>query len=253
MQAVIPAAGQGKRMAKTHQGPKQLLHVAGKPLVEHTLARLPPVIDELVLVVGGPYEGQIRSHFGIQHAGRRVTYVRQPEPLGLGHAVQQAQPAVSGKFLAILPDDVYAAADLAALVAEPELAALAIRVDTPQNFGVFVCDASGCLVQAVEKPAKFVSDLASTGAYLLDEEFFEVSVPPSGRGEIELPDLVVALVRERGRRVRVREAAFWLPVNDPEQLSAAERAMIEHDSAIARTEQSDRRAILKKVASLRLP
>lgn len=227
MQVVVPIAGKGKRMARTHVGPKHLLPVAGRPLVEYTLSRLPGEVDELILVVGGPYEEQIRAYFGSEHGGRRVTVVRQSEPLGLGHAIQQARPVVRGRFLTILPDDIYAAEDLQAMVRQPDLTVLAKRVKHPENFGVLVCDHEGCLVRAVEKPKEFISNLVSIGPYLLDEEFFEVHVAPSARGEIELPDLVLALAKQRGRRVRVLEASFWLPVNDPEQLSSAEREMLE--------------------------
>lgn len=226
MQAVIPIAGKGKRMEKAYGGPKQLLPVAGKPLVEYTLARLPREIDELVLVVGGPHEQQVRHYFQGAHGGRRVTYVRQGEQLGLGHAIQQAAPVIRGRFLSVLPDDIYAAEDLHALVQHGDLAALAMRVSHPENFGVLVCDAEGCLVKAVEKPKVFISNLISVGAYVLDPEFFDVQVPPSARGEIELPDIVLALIRDRGRRVRVLEASFWLPVNDPEQLTTAEQELL---------------------------
>lgn len=227
MQVVIPIAGKGKRMAEGGvEGPKQLLPVGGRPLVEHTLARLPSSIDELVLIVGGAHEQAMRDYFGSEHGGRRVVFVRQAEQRGLGHAVQQAAGVARGKFLVVLPDDIYATEDLEAVVREPDLAALAHRVPDPSMFGVFVCDAEGCLVQAVEKPKAFVSDLISTGSYLLDEEVFTVSVPPSARGEIELPDLVLALVRQRRRRVKVIPATFWLPVNDPQQLTAAEQALL---------------------------
>ncbi len=218
-------------MAQYAPGPKQLLPVAGKPVVEHTLARLPASVDELVFVVGGPHEARIRSYFGSAHGGRRVTYVQQQEALGLGHAVQQAQSAVDGRFLMILPDDIYAASDLEAIIREPDLVALAKRVERPENFGVLVCDETGCLERAVEKPKTFVSNLVSVGAYVLDPDIFRVVVPPSARGEIEIVDLVVSLVRDHGRRVRVREASFWLPVNDQEQLTEAERALLQGERA----------------------
>lgn len=213
-------------MAPHALGPKQLLPVAGRPIVEYTLAALPPEIDEMVLVVGGPYEQQIREYFGREHRGRRVTYVRQAEPRGLGHAVQQAAPVVRDRFLVMLPDDIYAARDLHAMSLEG-LAALAKRVKHPENFGVLLCDEEGCLKGAAEKPTEFVSDLVSTGAYVLDPEIFEVRGRNSARGEVELPDLVVALVRDRGKRVKVLEASFWLPVNDPEQLTLAEKELLQ--------------------------
>lgn len=214
-------------MAEHRPEPKQLLPVAGRPLVEYTLAALPRDIAELVFVVGGPYEARIREYFGQEHGGRKVTYVQQQEPLGLGHAIQQAAPAVHDRFLTFVPDDIFAADDLHALVRAGDLTVLASRVEHPENFGVLVCDAAGCLVRAVEKPKTFVSDLVSTGACLLDPGFFRMTVPPSARGEVELLDLVLALARDQGSRVKVLEASFWLPVNDPEQLTEAERAMLQ--------------------------
>jgi dTDP-glucose pyrophosphorylase len=212
-------------MAQSYEGPKQLLPVAGKPLVEHTLAALPEAVDELVLVVGGPYEQQIRDYFGPEHRGRKITYARQPEPKGLGHAIQQARDIVRGRFLVFLPDDLYVKEDLERLVREEDLAALAQRVPDPRAFGVFVSDSAGCIARTVEKPQEFVSDLVSTGVYLLDGEFFAMEVPPSRRGEIELPDIINALVWERGRRIRIVEATFWCAVNNPEQLVEAEAIM----------------------------
>ncbi len=209
-------------MAAAHNGPKQLLRVGGKPLIEHTLEVLPPVVDELVLVVGGPHEQRIREYFGSAHRGRKVTYVRQPEPKGLGHAIQQTQSFVRGKFLVYCPDDIFAGEDLERLVAQEDLAALAQRRPDYERFGVFVCDDAGYVVRAVEKPKECISDIVSTGQYLLDEEFFTISVPPSDRGEIELPDIVNALVEERGRRMRIVEAKLWLAVNDLEQLAYAD-------------------------------
>lgn len=227
MQVVIPIAGKGKRMAEHRAGPKQLLPVADRPLIEHTLAALPPQIDELVLVVGGPHERIVRDYFGREHGGRKVTYVRQADQLGLGHALQQARHVVRGKFLQIVPDDIYAAGDLKALLKEPDLAALVDRVADPSAWGVLVTDEEGYVVDAVEKPQEFVSDLVSTGSYLLDEEFFSVNVAPSARGEYELPDMVLKLVKERGRKVKTLPVTFWLPVNDPTQLTRAEQEMLQ--------------------------
>lgn len=226
MQVVIPIAGKGTRMARHYKGPKQLLPVAGRPLVEYTLSALPEEIDELVLIVGGPHEQRIRDYFGKEHSGRRVVYARQEEQLGLGHAIQQARGVVRGKFLQIVPDDIYAAEDLKRLLECEDLGALVKKVEDPQNYGVLVTDEEGHIIEAVEKPQEPVSDLVSIGAFLLDEEFFHVKTSPSARGEYELPDLVMALVKERNRKVKTVPASWWLPVNDPTQLSQAEKEVL---------------------------
>ena len=78
MQAIILMAGKGTRMAKYYEGPKQLLPVAGKPVMEYLLDSLPEEITELIFVVGGPHEQTIRDYFksGESH-GRPITFVKQ--------------------------------------------------------------------------------------------------------------------------------------------------------------------------------
>jgi len=226
MQAVLPIAGKSSRMAKKYQGPKQLLPVLGKPLVEHMLESLPDMINELVLVVGGPYENDIRAYFGSEHSGRRILYARQETPLGLGHAIQQARDLVKGRFIVTAPDDIYNKADLEKMIAEPDMAALTMKRDDWQNFGVFVLDENRNIIRMVEKPKEFVSSYVSAGAcYMLDQEFFDVTVPSSARGEIELPDIVNALINERGRKCKVIETSFWVAINDPDQLGVANEIM----------------------------
>ena len=101
---------------------------------------------------------------------------------------------------------------------------MASRVDNPENFGVLVTDDDGYLVSAVEKPQEFVSDLISTAAMVMDESFFELEgeLEPSGRGEYETPDAWMHLINEQDKKIRVLEAKLWLPINDKDQLEAAE-------------------------------
>lgn len=213
-------------MAKKYQGPKQLLPILGRPLIEYMLESLPDSIDEFVLVVGGPYENDIRNYFGNEHAGRKITYVNQNEPLGLGHAIQQTKDVIKGRFIVTAPDDIYNKSDLEKMIAEPDLAALTMKRDDWYNFGVFILDENGYIEKMLEKPKEFISPYVSAGAcYVLDQEFFDVTVPPSARGEIELPDIVNALINERGRKCKAIETSFWVAVNDPDQLDLAGEIM----------------------------
>lgn len=223
MQAVIPIAGRGKRMAETSPLPKQLIPVAGKPIIEYTLAALPDSIDELIFVVGGPHESAIRSYFGTTHGVRRVRYVVQEEPLGTAHALRCAAPLVVDKFLAFFPDDILEKESLKRLITVDDLGVLVARTDTPSHFGVLVVDDNNHVIDAVEKPKEFVSDLVHTGASLLDPEFFSVTTTPSARGEYETPDVLMALIRERQRTITAIHTSKWIPVNNPNELELAER------------------------------
>lgn len=217
-------AGKGTRMAKYYEGPKQLLPVLGKPILEHVLDNLPEEVTDLVFVVGGPHEQTIRDHFAAgQYGGRSITFVVQEKQLGLAHAFQTAKDMVKGKWLGLIADDLISSNALREL-AQQELGVLAHKTDTPQNFGVLVTDEEGYLHHSVEKPKEFVSDLVWTGHMLMDQEFMEMDIEPSARGEYETPDVWMKLI-ERGRKIKVVESDFWLPINDKQQLEEAERIM----------------------------
>lgn len=227
MQAIILMAGKGTRMAKYYEGPKQLLPVAGKPVVEHLLDILPEEITEFIFIVGGPHEEKIRTHFASnEYRGRPVTFVRQDEQLGLAHAFGMAKHLVHGRWFGSVADDIFDQNGIVALLKE-DLGVLSYRVQNPEQFGVLVSDDNGYLIRAVEKPKEFVSDLVWTGAMVMDEIFFDVAVEPSARGEYETPDVWTKLISEHGKKIKIVESAYWLPVNDKMQLEAAEAKMKE--------------------------
>ncbi len=227
MKAVMLMAGKGTRMAKYYEGPKQLLPVHGKPIIEHTLNSLPDEVDDLIFVVGGPHEQTIRNHFSSgEFNGRKITFVVQEEQLGLAHAFWTAKDHVDGRWVGMIADDIISTDGLKKLVQE-DLAVLAYRVPNPEMFGVLVTDEEGALQYAVEKPQEFVSDLVWTGYMVMDETFMQIQVPPSARGEYETPDVWTKLIREYGKKIKVVETDYWLPINDKPQLEEAERKMTE--------------------------
>ena len=223
MQAVVLMAGKGTRMAKHYEGPKQLLPVNGKPVVEHLLSGLPEEITELVFVVGGPHEQTIRDYFKSgEHGGRPITFVVQEEQLGLAHAYKTAKDVVSGRWLGAVADDIVDSEGIKKLF-EHDMAVLSYRVDNPSSFGVLVTDEDSNLVRAVEKPQEFVGDQVWTGHMIMDEGFMDIEVEASARGEYETPDVWSKLIQEQGAKIKVVEADWWLPVNDKGQLEEAER------------------------------
>ena len=218
-------AGKGTRMAKYYEGPKQLLPVKGKPVLEYLLDSLPEQITEYIFVVGGPHEARIREYFASgEYKGKPITFVVQKEQLGLAHAFSTAQDLITGRWLGSVADDILGPQGLRELVLQDELGVLAARVPNPENFGVLVGDEEGYLKTAVEKPKEFVSDLVWPGAMVMDRDFFAMEIVPSARGEYETPDVWMKLI-EKGRKIKIVECEFWLPVNDKEQLEKAEAVM----------------------------
>jgi UDP-N-acetylglucosamine diphosphorylase / glucose-1-phosphate thymidylyltransferase / UDP-N-acetylgalactosamine diphosphorylase / glucosamine-1-phosphate N-acetyltransferase / galactosamine-1-phosphate N-acetyltransferase len=227
MKAVILVAGKGTRMAKHHEGPKQLLMVGDKPIIQHTLDALPPEIDGLVFVVGGPHEKSIRNYFKQgQYHGLPIEFVVQEEQLGLAHAFKTAQSLLSGKWMGMVGDDIFDPAGLAELP-KYELSILASHTDHPENFGILVTDSAGYLSKAVEKPKEFVSNLANAGAMVMDDRFFAVEVSPSARGEYEVPDVWQKMISEQGAKIKVVESDFWFPINEASELAIAAKKLAE--------------------------
>ncbi len=226
MKAVILMAGKGTRMAKHYEGPKQLLPVNGKPIVEYVLDAMPSEITEFIFVVGGPHEHCIREHFSSgEYGGKKITFVVQDEQLGLAHAFGFAKDLVGDdKWIGAVGDDIFDPEGLKEMVSH-DLAILASRISNPESFGVLVVDEDNNLTHAVEKPEEFISDLVFNGAMMMDKEFFEMEIEPSDRGEYETPDVWMKLINERNRKIKIVESKFWYPVNDKAQLEEAEKGL----------------------------
>ncbi len=235
--AVFPVAGLGTRfLPATKALAKEMLPVLDKPLVQYAVEEAVAAgIDHLVFVTGATKKA-IEDHFDrsaeleatLEASGRtgllarvravlpeRVTcmYIRQAAPLGLGHAVLCARPAIGDEpFAILLPDDLIHCdgpgcteqmvrrfeADGGGLVAvqpvpRAETARYGIvRLATP--------DAPGGPIEAiVEKPApdRAPSTLGVVGRYVMPPGIFDAleRTPPGSGGEIQLTDAIAALLR----------------------------------------------------------
>ena len=170
MKAVILAAGEGMRMRPlTDDKPKQLVEVAGKPILDYIFEALPPEITEAILVVG--YRGdQIKAHYGDHFGKLRLTYETQEQPTGTMEAVRRARPHLQEgeRFMVMYADDIHGAAGIKACVESSGLAISVLAVEDPRRFGVVETDEKGRVTEVVEKPEHPRSNLVSTGVFVLD-------------------------------------------------------------------------------------
>jgi bifunctional UDP-N-acetylglucosamine pyrophosphorylase/glucosamine-1-phosphate N-acetyltransferase len=220
MDAVILAAGLGTRLRPyTLTTPKPLLPVRGRPLLDWTLGALPLAVGRVVVVVNYLAE-QIEAYLKTQTHVPEWAVVRQEQPRGTGDALRTCREQVrSESFLTLNGDDLYGAADLAALAGHPA-AVLVHPVDRPRQFGIAFLKPDGTLERLVEKPDLEGRQLANTGAYAFPRAVFETELTLSPRGEYEITDYVSALARSG--TVHVVEAAFWLPIGTVEVWQAAQ-------------------------------
>lgn len=234
MRALILAGGEGSRLRPlTHTNAKQLIPVAGSPILFHALEAVAEAgITEVGIVIGSTGD-EVRAAVGDgSRWGLSVTYVPQPAPLGIAHAVMTAAAFVRGQpFLLYLGDNVLLEG-VARFVQEfernrPDAQILLTRVAEPEHFGVAVLEGER-VVRLVEKPAEFVSDIALVGVYLFNDSILEAAatLAPSGRGEYEITEAIQWLI-DHGRTVRAEMVeGYWKDTGRPEDLLEANRMML---------------------------
>lgn len=219
MQCVILAAGKGTRLRPlTDNCPKPLVHVAGKPLLDHIVGALPSAVDELIIVTG--YLGeQIRAYCGEEFHGRKVRYVEQTVQDGTGRALWLCKDMLQGRFLFMFADDMHGKNDIAR-IASYTRGILTKTSDTPERFGVIVRNPDGTLAEMIEKPTHPPSNLVSTGVMVLDDHIFEFEPQNPVNGEFYLTESLERYARQYP--VAVVEEDVWIPIGYPEDITRAE-------------------------------
>jgi UTP--glucose-1-phosphate uridylyltransferase len=234
--AVFPVAGLGSRfLPVTKASPKEMLPVVDKPLIQFAVEEAAAAgITEMIFVTGRNKRA-IEDHFdkayeletelerknknvllqmvrSVLPEGVRCIYLRQAEPLGLGHAVLCAQPVVGDDpFAVILADDLMDSQPPAmarmAQVFEREGASLLgveeVPRDQTQSYGIVTIDRMQddlALIHSIvekPKPAAAPSNLAVVGRYVLTPRIFDLlgAVTPGAGGEIQLTDAISALLK----------------------------------------------------------
>ncbi|PYN69986.1 MAG: UTP--glucose-1-phosphate uridylyltransferase [Candidatus Rokuibacteriota bacterium] len=235
--AVFPAAGLGTRfLPATKAQPKEMLPLVDKPMIQYVVEEAVASGLSEIIIVTGRGKRAIEDHFDaafeleyyLNDRGKveelaqiktiselaSVSYVRQKEPLGLGHAILCARSLVGDEpFAVFLGDDIIAAREpcmhqLLAVFeryAGPVLAVERVPRERLPQYGVIAARQIAAnvyeILDLVEKPRpnEAPSDLAIIGRYVLPPDVFGVLVdtPPDARGEIQLTDALRTL---RSRR-----------------------------------------------------
>ena len=211
MQAVLMVAGKSTRTYPlTLTRPKPLLPVMNVPLIKHSLDQLAGLFDEAILIVGYRRE-MILDVLGDRYNGMAVKYVEQKKQLGTGHAILQAKPLIKDRFVALNGDDLFAHADLKKLTGFQN-GALVKEVADPSQYGVFEIDGQDRVVNLVEKPKTFISNLANIGCYVFEPDIFtEIeNTPLSERGEIEITGAILSMAKKKPFHA-IPISGFWLP------------------------------------------
>jgi NDP-sugar pyrophosphorylase family protein len=226
MQAVILAAGRGTRMRDlTETMPKPMLPVLGKSLIAHKLEALPEEVDEVIIVVG--YLGDvIRKAFGEEYQGRRIRYVEQETLNGTMGSLALAKPLLTGRFVVLMGDDIYAKEDIAAALSSPDWSILVERTGSMGAGGKMVLEGSR-IVAIEEGEHAGMPGLMNTNLFALDTRLFEIPMVPkvAGSDEYGLPQTVLAASHALGIPLHAVYATRWIQITAPEDLRQAERLL----------------------------
>lgn len=217
MKGLVLAAGKGSRLYPvTHIIAKPLLPLANKPTLAYAFERLKEIdVYEIGLVVGDNEQSMREvlkdgSDFGVS-----LTYIRQPEPKGLAHAVSFAKDFIGdSNFVLYLGDAIYGSGfvELKNQFLDSGCSNLNLvkEVQDPSRFGVANVNGDK-IVKLVEKPKVPESNLAMAGLYFFRSEIWNVlpKLQPSSRGEFEITDAIQLLIDEGNLVLAGRYEDVW--------------------------------------------
>ena len=235
--AVFPAAGLGTRfLPATKASPKEMLPLVDKPLIQYTVEEAVASGIESILIVTGRDKSAIEDHFDIsfelehllKERGKielfeqvraisdiaKISYTRQKEALGLGHAIYQAKDFAGDEpFAGLLADDIVDSEkpalkqmiEVYEKYNAPVIATMQVPGEAISRFGVIDADEVEPNVfkikDMVEKPplVEAPSDLAIIGRYIFTPDIFGAieRTKPGAGGEIQITDAMRLLLAER--------------------------------------------------------
>lgn len=235
--AVFPVAGMGTRfLPATKASPKEMMPIVDKPLIQYAVEEAVAAGIKEMIFITGRHKRAIEDHFdkayemeaeleargkqdilavlrGILPRDISCIYIRQPEALGLGHAVRLARPAVGNQpFAVLLADDLLVGEppimqQLAGIYEQNGCSILAVQNvarEETSNYGIVKCGPGMNRLYPVTgvvekpKPEDAPSTLGVAGRYILTPRIFDhlEEIELGTGGEIQLTDGIAALLQE---------------------------------------------------------
>ena len=211
---------------------KQLLPVAGRPMIYFPLATLMLAgIRDIVLVCSPNSQKSLELLLGSgSQLGIEIQYRTQLEPKGVAHGFGMASDLnLKSATLAVLGDNFFFGpkfgSSLVKLVREAEnTTVFAKKSSSPSQFGVLDFDSNGTLVGFEEKPSKPPSNLVATGLYYFKPGDLSSTriIKPSKRGEQEITDLLNNILRQDAVDVvEIPRSTYWSDLGTSNEIRLA--------------------------------
>lgn len=226
LEAILLVGGQGTRLRPlTISTPKPMLPVAGFACTEHqiSLARQAGISR---IIMGTSYRAEIfEEYFGHgENFGVDLVYAVEDEPLGTGGAIRNAAGHLTSgpdDPIVIFNGDVLTGLDIAGLVqkwrdADADVALYLTRVEDPRPYGLVPTDASGRVVEFLEKPTtpeEIVTDQINAGCYVFKRSVID-SIPSDRPVSVERETFPELLAANR-MVIGVVDDGYWLDLGTP--------------------------------------
>ena len=220
MKIIVPMAGRGSRLRPhTLITPKPLVCVSGKPIVQHLVEEIVSVcnekVDEIAFIIGdfGKEVEESLCNIALKLGAKPKIYY-QKEPLGTAHAILCAKNSLRGNCVVAFADTLFKAKFK--LDKSKDGIIWVSKIDDPSSFGVVQLDSNNNISAFVEKPEKFVSDLAiigiyyfNDGEYLKDELQYLIDNNIKEKGEYQLTNALENMQR-KGKTFSPGRVQEWL-------------------------------------------
>jgi glucose-1-phosphate thymidylyltransferase len=240
MKGLVLAGGHGTRLRPlTFTGNKHLIPIANRPMLSYALNHMSEASIRDIGIVLGPINEGVKELIGDGSSfGLSVTYISQPEPRGLAHALLISENFLRGEpFLMYLGDNLIKQGVRSLINAyyngSNDCIICVTQVKDPSRYGIVELDDQGNIIRLLEKPEATRSNLALVGAYLFNNSIFEAvkKIKPSWRNELEITDAIQYLL-EKGKKISIQNIdGWWKDTGKPEDLLEANQLVLDDISS----------------------
>ncbi|MCS5663394.1 MAG: sugar phosphate nucleotidyltransferase [Flavobacteriales bacterium] len=237
MKIIVPMAGRGSRLRPhTLTVPKPLVPIAGKSIVQRLVEDITQVcgqkVDEIAFVIGDFGDAVEAELLEIaKRLNAKGSIYHQDEALGTAHAILCAKESLEGPVVVAFADTLFRA-DFT-LDTEKDGIIWVQKVEDPKAYGVIKMNESNVITDFIEKPQKFVSDLAIIGIYffkdglkLRNELQYLISNNITENGEFQLTNVLESM-KQKGASFYPGKVVEWLDCGNPVAAVHANKRVLE--------------------------
>ena len=237
MKIIVPMAGRGSRLRPhTLTVPKPLVPIAGKSIVQRLVEDITQVcgqkVDEIAFVIGDFGDAVEAELLEIaKRLNAKGSIYHQDEALGTAHAILCAKESLEGPVVVAFADTLFRA-DFT-LDTEKDGIIWVQKVEDPKAYGVIKMNEGNVITDFIEKPQKFVSDLAIIGIYffkdglkLRNELQYLISNNITENGEFQLTNVLESM-KQKGAAFYPGKVVEWLDCGNPVAAVHANKRVLE--------------------------